>query len=216
MSQSFRISALLMFFIGVGWWVSWSSKEFPDQYVDRSNSRDPAAIRKSYDFSNLDGVALTQATKQRLLAGAGLIKEKSQVGVELGHFVVRDDNGGKTFACNKYSEVILQFEGDGMAVAGEKPSMQVQGGCEISADINRISPLWIPVAKILGEPVGEGEFDFRDEHHIKVRFTNVSDQWPGAWILKGVKLQAASGEFLQVEDQELRQYIPKPLILEFQ
>lgn len=213
-----QIFAFFLFFLGAGWWMSWSSKESADLYVDMnfSGSRDPAAIRKSYDFSELDGVALSQATKQRLIAGAKILKESANVGVELGHFVVRGEAGDKTFACNKYSQVILQFEGDGMAVAGQKPVMEVEGACEISADINRISPLWIPVAKILGEPVAEGEFDFREERPIKVKFSNVSDQWPVAWVLKGVKLQAASGDTLTIEGAELRQYIPKPMILEFQ
>ncbi|MFN7727636.1 MAG: hypothetical protein ACK5P7_00600 [Bdellovibrio sp.] len=213
-----RIFAFFLFFLGAGWWMSWSSKDVPDMYVDTnfSGSRDPAAIRKSYDFSELDGFALSQATKQRLIAGAKILKENASVGVELGHFVVRGEAGDKAFACNKYTQVVLQFEGDGMAVAGQKPVMEVEGACEISADINRISPLWIPVAKILGEPVAEGEFDFREGRPIKVKFRNVSDQWPVAWVLKGVKLQADGGDALTIEGTELRHYIPKPMIVEFQ
>jgi hypothetical protein len=213
------VGLILFLAAAFGWWVSWSSKGgSPDQFVDMgfSGSRDPAAIRKSYDFSELDGLALSQATKQRLIAGARVLKEEAQIGIELGHFVVKGEGGEKTFACNKYSTVILQFEGDGMAVAGDKPSMEVEGACEISADINRISPLWIPVAKILGEPVAEGEFDFRDPNPIKVRFANVSDQWPNAWVLKSVQLKSDSGEGVSLEGSELRKMIEKPMILEFQ
>ena len=208
----------MFFFIGVGWWYSWNSKSSADHFVDNSfsGSRDPAAIRKSYDFSELDGVALSQATKQRLIAGAKILRDQSQVGVELGHFVVRGEGGTKAFACNKYSTVLLEFEGDGMAIAGDKPQMVVEGACEISADINRISPLWIPVAKIMGEPVAEGEFDFRDPNPIKIRFKNVSDQWPVAWVLKSVRLEAQGGDGVSIEGAELRQMIPKPMILDFQ
>jgi len=218
MIRHLQVFGLLAVFVGLGCWFTWSSQESPASAVSLSfaGSRDPAAIRKSYDFSELDGLALSQATKQRLIAGAKLLKEPSQVGVELGHFVVRKGSGEKMFACNKYEDVILEFEGDGMAVAGQKPMMEVEGECEISADINRISPLWIPVAKILGEPVAEGEFDFRDGRPIKVKFANVADQWPVAWVLKSVRLQAPSGESLKIEGDELRQYIPKPMVLEFQ
>lgn len=207
-----------LIFAAFGWWVSWSSKESPDFYVDSgfSGSRDPAAIRRSYDFSELDGVALSQATKQRLVAGARLLKESAQTGIELGHFVVRGQSGQKTFACHKYSRVLLEFEGDGVAVAGEKPQMEVEGACEISADINRISPLWVPISKILGEPVAEGEFDFRDPHPIKVRFSHVSDEWPSTWILQSVRLESEQGDALRIEGEELRQLVPKPMVLMFE
>ena len=217
MSKWGSVFAFTFVFAAFGWWMSWRSKEFPDRYVDNSfsGSRDPAAIRKSYDFSELDGIALSQASKQRLIAGARILKEQTEVGVELGHFVMRGQGGQKTFACNKYSKVRLGFDGDGMAIGGDKPQMEVEGACEISADINRISPLWIPVAKIMGEPVAEGEFDFRDQHPIKIRFSNVSDQWPMAWVLKSIKLVSDAGEEVTIEGGELRQMIPKPLILEF-
>lgn len=218
MKQWGSVAALLAVFVGLGWWMAWRSKEFPDQYVDNSfsGSRDPAAIRKSYDFSELDGVALSQASKQRLLAGTRILKENSQVGVELGHFVVRGPGGSKAFACDKYSRVILEFEGDGMAMGGDKPEMEVEGTCEVAADINRISPLWIPVAKIIGEPVAEGEFDFRDPSPLKVRFKNVAEKWPGAWALRSIRLAADSGEIgVSIEGSELRRMVPKPLILEF-
>lgn len=218
MKQFGSIALFMAVFVGIGWWMSYNSKEFPDQYVDTafSGSRDPAAIRKSYDFSDLDGVALSQASKQRLLAGTRILKESSQVGVELGHFVVKGPGGSKAFACDKYSKVILQFEGDGMAIAGDKPEMEVEGSCEVAADINRISPLWIPVAKIMGEPVAEGEFDFRDPNPIKVRFKNVAEQWPGAWALRSIRLAADNGDIgVSIEGGELRRMIPKPMILEF-
>lgn len=200
----------------LGTWLSWQSKDSPDFYVGKQSfgRRDPAAIRSSYDFSTLNGVELMQATKQRLVAEAQLLKEHSDLGIELGHFVVRNENGEKSFACDKYSDITLNFEGDGMAIAGEKPQMEVEGSCEISADINRIAPLWIPVAKILGEPVGDGEFSFL-EQNTKVRFKNVAGDWPRNWILRGVTMQAKSGETLEITNDELHQLNTKPIILEF-
>jgi hypothetical protein len=189
--------------------------------------RDPAAIKRVYDFSNLAGSALDVASKQRLLSGAKIRKEDALVGVELGHFVVRNFEGNKEFACQRYSKIVLEFEGDGMALGGNKPSMEVEGNCEISqGDINAISPLWIPVAKILGEPVAEGEFDFREGHPIKVRFTNVMSEWPTAWRMKSVRLIGATAGLTEnrsaaiapdvlIDDKELRTLSDKPLILKF-
>lgn len=205
-------------FVGLGWWMSYSSKSSPDQYVSQnySGSRDPAAIRKSYDFSDLDGIALADASKQRLLAGARVLKESSDLGIELGHFVVRSESGEKVFACKQYQKIVLQFDGDGMAVGGERPLMEVEGACEVSADINRMAPLWIPVAKILGEPAADGEFDFRSEHPIKLKFKNVADAWPVAWVLKNVRLESESGQSVEINQDDLRNLTPRPVVLEFQ
>ncbi len=186
--------------------------------ITKSASRDPAAIRRVYDFSQLDGSALDQASKQRLISGAKIRKDAEEIGIELGHFVLKGMNGQKTFACQKYSHIVLQFEGDGSASNGEKPTMEVEGSCEIStADVNSISPLWIPVAKILGEPVADGEFDFRDGHPIKVRFANVFQEWPAEWRLRGIKLinQEDPSKEVSIVDKEIRQFMDHPFIVNF-
>jgi len=206
------------FFIGV--LISWNSSEFPMENtysIVSKSSRDPAAIKKVYDFSHLEGSALNFAAKQRLLDGAKVIHDKKDVGVELGHFVIRGADGEKAFACQRYSKVILGFEGDGVAVGGELPKMEVEGSCEISTDINRIAAVWIPVSRIIGEPVADGEFDFREGHPAKLKFANVSDQWPTTWMLKSVKLVDPTGQNSEVAvpTEELKQILKKPLILQF-
>lgn len=197
--------------------VSTSTRFTETSRMATTTSRDPAAIKKVYDFSNLDGSALDQASKQRLISGVKLIDEKKDIGVELGHFVLRGADGQKTFACQMYSKIVLVFEGDGMASSGEKPAMEVEGTCEISADINSIAPLWIPVARILGEPVAEGDFDYRDGRPARIHFSNVREEWPRVWRLKTVKLSNTNqqGGEVTIEDQELRQYNSRPLIVTF-
>jgi hypothetical protein len=216
--STFTLTILIAFFI-CGFQIIKNSNNFNYSEVQgiRSVSRDPAAIKKVYDFSNLDGVALDQASKQRLISGAKVIQEKGDIGIELGHFVLRGADGQKSFACQLYSKITLVFEGDGMAIGGEKPSMEVEGSCEISADINAISPLWIPVGRILGEPVAECDFDFREGRPAKVHFSNVQGEWPTVWRLKTVHLsqqQMASNE-VTIGDNELRQYSQKPFIISF-
>lgn len=206
------------FFVGV--LISWNSKQFPMEAaytVVPKTSRDPAAIKKVYDFSHLEGSALNFAAKQRLLDGAKVIHDKQDIGVELGHFVIRGPEGQKVFACQRYSQVILSFEGDGVAVAGELPQMEVEGDCEISADINSIAAVWIPVSRIIGEPVADGEFDFREGHPAKLKFANVSDQWPKTWMLKSLRLVDPTGENAEVAvpNDELKQILQKPFLVQF-
>jgi hypothetical protein len=207
-------------FFGVGVFFSWSSKNFPNQVamtVLPRTARDPAAINRVFDFSNLGGSALALAAKQRILDGFKVVREPDVLGLELGHFVFRGSDGEKRFACQNYSKVIMSFEGEGIATGGERPEMEVEGRCEISSDINSIAAIWIPVAKILGEPVADGEFDFRDERSSKLKFTNVSDQWPRQWQLKSVKLMDPSGAQgeVSIPTSELRQMVQKPVLIVF-
>lgn len=207
-------------FFAVGLFATWYSKEFPNQNfaVEQSRpTRDPAAINRVYDFSHLQGSALDYAAKQRLIDGVKVIKDNKDIGVELGHFVVKGIDGDKLFACQRYSKIILTFEGDGIAVGGELPQMEVEGKCDISADINSIAPLWIPTSKFLSEPVVDGEFDYREGHPSKVRFINVSDQWPKTWVLRSVKLLDTSGKFADVAIQaaEINSLAKRPVIVNF-
>lgn len=220
MKTGFSLLALMAFFI-IGLYIvglSPNSKfELPGFHQSSSTiSRDPAAIRKNYDFSMLEGSALESASKQRLLSGAKIIELGEEIGVELGHFVVRGENGEKSFACQKYSQIALIFSGEGMAVNGELPTMEVEGNCEASADINSISPLMIPIAKILGETVAEGEFNFREGQNRTVKFSHVSDQWPRTWHLQAVRLyDKESGQEMKIAPAELRDFLPKPITVNF-
>jgi hypothetical protein len=208
----------VVFFAG-GFFLSQQTRQFPAEvasWTDQSR-RDPASIRRSYDFSELQGNALSYAAKQRLLDGAEIVRNDQGVGVELGHFVIRGNDGEKEFACHRYSTVVMTFEGEGSAVGGELPKLEVEGACEMSSDINRISALYIPVSRIIGEPVADGEFDFREGREIKLRFANVSDQWPRIWQLQSVRLVDSSGKYseLNVSPNELHELLKKPLTVNF-
>lgn len=201
-----------------GFLISRSSKQYSAEKVAVANhaARDPAAIRKVYDFSNLDGNALTLASKQRIISGFETFRKGDTLAIALGHFVVRGNDGQKQFACRKYSHVVLSFEGEGMAVGGEKPSMQVEGPCQEAEDINQISPLMIPVARILNQPVNDGEFEFREEQIVRVRFSNVADQWPTTWALTSVKLSNDVSEEVSIGREEIRSLTERPVVLQFQ
>lgn len=204
-----------------GFWMIVSSVQFPTQIeqasLGPSSLRDPAAIRRMYDYSNLQGSALQTALQHRLVDGARIVAENGNVGLELGHFVVQDASGDKVFACQKYSKMVLSFEAEGIAVAGEKPTMELEGVCQMADNINSIAPLWIPVARVLGEPVMDGELDYRDAQPVKLRFAHVVDAWPKRWALKSVRLISEGGEVIDVSQGTLRDRLgsDKPLILSF-
>lgn len=179
-------------------------------------NRDPAAIRTNFDFSNLSGTKLQDAVKERLIAGFELKKSAGGTSIGLGHFVFLDDKGEKKLACQEFSKVSLTFEAEGVSVAGDKPSMQMEGHCEFSTDMTKINPLYLPIAKILGEKPGDGEFQFNEGHALTVRFTNLPEEWPHTWILKSVKLMNDKGsEALVVESNEVARYLGHPLVLSF-
>jgi hypothetical protein len=216
---SFIFSLGLFFCLGV--YVSvFKTKNIVDyintaDYFTKVPSRDPAAIQKSFDFSGLDGSALEKAAKQRLLSGLNIVKKPDELGLELGHFVIKDEEGRKIFACQKFDRVTMYFEGEGSAVNGELPKMQVEGICEISEDINKISALWIPIHKIIREPVAEGEFNFKDTKSIVIQFMNVSESWPRVWRLTSVKLEDSKNEshFLKLENQDFQEFRAGPLVV---
>lgn len=206
-------------FVG-GFYLTISSKEFPFEYVEYSPgklARDPAAIRRSHDFSNLQGVALNQALKDRIVSDLKLVRNSHEVGVELGHFVIRSADGAKEFACQRYDNVTLVFEGDGSAIAGELPKMEVQGACVIGSDINKMQAIMIPFQRILGEPAGDGELEYTDQASVKMKFQHISERWPKAWRLKSVYLSDKEQQSADVilNEADLAKGLSQPLILEF-
>lgn len=222
--RKFIIFFSLVVFFGVGAFISVFKSKNIVNYVDASyysritKSRDPAAIQRNYDFSGLEGSALTVASKKRLLSGINIINNDAEVGVELGHFVIKGEDGSKVFACQKFDKVLLNFDGEGMASNGELPNMQVESNCEISTDINKISALWIPVNKILGEPVADGEFNYNEGKPIFIQFMNVTEAWPRLWRLKSIKLfdSKNQNQVLEVSADELKQQQQKPIVLHWE
>lgn len=202
-----RVSVVLFFF-GVGFWMSNSTTS---RFLI---GRDPAAIRQSYDFTHLRGSALDVAMKERTLAGLDFVREKGQLGIQLGHFALVNAQGEKTLACREYPKVTMAFEAEGVVVNGERPRMEVEGGCEFNADLTRINPLMIPVQNILGEKPADGDFQFRDGKPVVVRFSNLSDQWPRRWVLVGIRMSGRS-EF-QLDRNDVMKILGRPALIDLE
>lgn len=178
--------------------------------------RDPAAVRQMYDFSSLRGSTLDDAMKERVLAGLSVHKgDDHSVGLALGHFTLASVQGGeKTLACREYDKIVLTFEAEGVAVDGERPTMQVEGGCRFTDDLASTEPLMIPVEQILNEKPADGEFKFMQGHGVAVRFEHILDEWPRKWVLTDVKMQGLKGAFA-VSRNEIHQQLGHFLQLTF-
>lgn len=180
------------------------------------SSRDPAAVRQIYDFSNLSGDDLQSAIKNRLLKGATVVRENQSLGIQLGHFALASATGEKTMACREFEKVTMRFEADGVAINGDRPVMEIEGPCEISGDINTISPLFIPVDKVLAEKSNDGVMEFNEGQSISLKFHGMPEQWPKRWLLTSVKLSSQTEQKqILVESEEMGHILGRPLMLNF-
>lgn len=208
--QKFSSAFLLLFItFGVGYGIIFSTnKKF-------TTSRDPAAIRQVYDFSHLRGSSLDYAIKERLLQGMQIAKTDSAIDLQLGHFIFQTAEGESVMGCQRFSKVILIFQAEGAAANGIRPTMEAEGPCEYTQNSMNISPLTIPIAKILKEPTGDGEIQYPEEK-ISLKFSNVTDSWPTKWVLIGVKLSNQdNAKEVSVNSSEVNQILGQPFMIKW-
>src|SRR5690349_17345966 len=122
-----HLGALLFACLVVGASVYTSRQYFGVIYVDLGDGRGPAAIRKTYDVSGLEGIALSKKIHDRLVGDARVMKRESEVGIELGQFVVEGASGRKQITCSVYDRVQMVFIGENEANNGHSPEMLVEG-----------------------------------------------------------------------------------------
>ena len=113
-----------------------------------ANERNPAALKRVFDYSSFEGQPLKVRSCKRLIDDAQIVAKEGAVGVGLGHFVTKGDDGRGALACEFYGRVTMKFEGEGIMEGGEKPTMTIEAPCSVSADLNRIDPIWIPFADL--------------------------------------------------------------------
>ena len=127
--------------------------------------RDPAAIRQVYDFTHLHGSILDSAVKERLVSGLEIYKDQQGLGIGLGHFAFSTGSGEKVLGCRAYKKITFEFEAEGVAVNGEKPTMKVEGQCQYSSDLTKINPIWIMWPEFLASvPVTMALMNMKDQH----------------------------------------------------
>lgn len=201
---------LFIFSFGAGYGVMLHSSDWGPI------SRDPAAVRQVYDFSNLSGSDLSNAMKKRILSGSSVIRKNQSLGIELGHFAMAKLTGEKTLACQEFQKVTLRFEAEGVATGGERPVMEVEGACEFSADMTKISPIFIPVDKVMAEKPSDGEIQYREEKPVTLRFHGMTEEWPTHWLLTSVKLSNSGDQKeLLIDSEEVGQILGRPMMVNF-
>ncbi|MEN0057560.1 MAG: hypothetical protein AAGB31_01895 [Bdellovibrio sp.] len=175
-------------------------------------SRDPAAVKNSFDLTHLSGESLQEAIHQKLVAKLEIIKSAEETSISVGHYSFVNSQGEKKLACREFDQVSFEFEADGSSVSNGKPTMEVQGRCDFSPDLLRTQPLSIPVARILGEAPGDGDFTTQN---VYVKFSNLAEVWPRTWILKSIKLSHSKGKVqaVIVESEEVTQYLGHPVVI---
>ena len=224
MRFSVSIIVFTLFFSVLAVFLSWSQlhheeSDFAETQRSRLFSdrdwRNPAAIRKNFDFSRLTGSALLKAGGKRLLKDIKMIWKGSELGIELGHFVVMGDDGSKTFACEYYDRVQFEFTGKGMAENGHLPKLTVDGKCEVSKNINRMVPIWLPVGELRAYQPHEFQSHFFEQQNVHVNIENVSYQWPKNWNLNYLRVynEVKSDREMIIEQKSISDLLPKSFVL---
>lgn len=194
---------------------SWNGAIYLTSTSFTSNLRNPAAIHRDLDYTKLDGSELLTGNHNRLISSARVLLQKNEIGVELGHFVTRDEQGNKQLACEFYDRMRLTFEAEGVASSGERPSMVVEGPCRTGDDITRIEPIWIPVTKIISEKAADMDLAFSENEGVTFKFKDMTGEWPNRWRLSTVRVfnDAEANRSVELSADDLHRIGGKPVVL---
>ncbi|MCB0341174.1 MAG: hypothetical protein H6626_12540 [Pseudobdellovibrionaceae bacterium] len=178
-------------------------------YTGSADHRQPAAINKIFDYSHLEGTALKLAAQERLVESAKVEVSDRQVGIALGHFVTKSDQGRKILACQRYSKLELEFIAPGIAVNGLPPKMIVESPChENDQDINRMATIWLPLGELYASaPSDNFEQQYFNNLPVTLRMENLGGQWPDKWVLNSVQLKGEMDD-LTISKDDIR-LLPK-------
>jgi hypothetical protein len=180
-----------------------------------STRRDPAAIRQTYDFTNLKGNALDIALKQKMLGDLEVIKTADSFGISFGHFAFSTSDGQKFLGCEYYEKVVAVFESEGTAVGGKKSTMEISGPCKYSENLTKIQAAVIPMKKIMRDAPQDGEMTFQGEIPVNVKFQNLTDSWPTQWNLINVRMESPQYVFI-IDRNEISKIMGQPLLISVQ
>jgi hypothetical protein len=146
--------------------------------------RDPAAISgKVFQITNLSSEQIKQHLTQKIKVFPTVNGKKSI------QFL-----GFSSNLCKTYPEIELEFQAEGVAVAGEVPTMKVTSPCGAGQDPAEMASIQLPIEKLLGEKPRNATFSF-DGFVAKMEFKHAADDWPRQWVLKSVHFKNATGEF---------------------
>jgi hypothetical protein len=208
----------LMFVLVAGYMTyATSMNHYGVIYVDVGDGRDPAAIRRAYDVSHLDGLALSKKINERLVGDSRILKRDDAIGLELGQFATLSGQN-KRLACAIYDRVQMVFQGEGEASNSRPPEMLVEGYCRTSKkDVLFMEPIWIPVTQILASPATSNDLTFYDDEPVSLKFSHINGEWPRRWVLNSIRLYHSEQENQEVivDREEIRLARPKSIEVQF-
>lgn len=145
----------------------------------------------SNDLSQASPKEFRTAFKYSLITPIELREDQGSQFIRLGNFMMAGTDGQKVFVCNRYPTLVLTFEADGIASAGDIPRMETSFPCRVGEDTNMLEPLVIPYEMILRSPLTQKDFTTSQEGSYAqsfVHFHNVYGEWPTQWNLVKVAL----------------------------
>jgi hypothetical protein len=168
--------------------------------------RDPAAVNgKYFQISSLSSEEIKNQINEKMKVFPTFQGKKS---IQLGGF--------SSALCKNFPEIEIEFFADGVAIAGESPTLKVTSPCENAQDPSEIASILLPIEKLLAEKPRNAEYKF-DGFNTKIEIKNAADEWPKTWILKSVHFKSHDGKrksafFKKLKSDEINF---RPIVIEF-
>lgn len=170
-----------------------------------------------FDLSDLSGKDFQKAFKMALVQGFQIQKNSQGLGLALGLFLVQSRNGSKVYACEKYPNIEIILNAEGIANSGNIPSLMIRGPCLASEDGQKIQALAIPLKGLYNNlrenPMWRVPLGNRgDSFMISAQY--LYNEWPTNWNVMKVKLYNDQ-ESLEIDGYEIISLLDQPLTLDF-
>lgn len=192
---------ILCFAIGLGSFFSLSDKA--------AVARDPAATSdKVYQITTLTSEQIRAQLQKKIKVNPTIDGKKTIL-----------FSGFSSTLCKTYGSIVVEFAAEGIAVAGEAPTMKIAAPCTEGQDPSEMASINLAIGKILNEKPRDAEYSF-DGYNAVVTFKNSSDEWPRQWVLKRVEFKNPQGENKSAEFNRAPASVndetaDKPIVLEF-
>ena len=149
-------------------------------------NRTPAAIEERGLFNFFDkGDALQTALHKDIVSSIEIAKNEKNFQINVRNFLVKNQDNLRL--CEYFNSYTLTFEAEGIASSGERPTMTITTPCEVSAKTNLPVPVVVPVDDIFKLKPNDADISFEVSPKASFSFRNVSDMWPGHWVLSKVQ-----------------------------
>lgn len=164
-------------------------------YVFVGEDRSPASIKDLNEYMPIDGRMLYQPVDKQMFDNVSFInRDNNELGIRLGHFLIRDANGHRQFACRAQSKpgvfdrVELSFQGEGVSDNGDIPKMVIDSNCATEDELSSLSPIWLPMSDIYHSQPSSQDLKFPEIGGTAIHLENLAARWPDKWTLVRVRL----------------------------